>query len=43
MPRSIRIPDDLWHNALAAARDNDETLTAVVVRALDRYVKRNAR
>ena len=41
MPRSVRVPDELWHDALAAAQANGETLTAVVVRALERYVKKN--
>lgn len=39
MPRAIRIPDYLWFAALDRARDNGETLSEVVRRALERYVK----
>lgn len=39
-PRSIRIPDDLWNAAKAKAAERGETVTDVVVRALERYVKR---
>ena len=40
MPRSLRIPDDLWHAARAKARAEGTTLTAVVIAALRRYLKR---
>lgn len=40
MPRAVRIPDALWQAALAKARDNGETLSEVVRRALERYVAR---
>lgn len=39
MPRSLRIPDDVWQAALARAKREDTTLTAVVVRFLTRYGK----
>jgi hypothetical protein len=39
-PRAIRIPDVLWQAALAKAQDRDETVSDVVRRALERYVKR---
>jgi hypothetical protein len=39
-PRAIRIPDDLWQAALDRAHANGETLSEVVRRALERYVKR---
>ena len=39
-PRAIRIPDELWQAALEKARANGDTLSEVVRRALDRYVKR---
>ena len=39
-PRAIRIPDDLWQAALDAAEAKGETVSQVVRRALERYVKR---
>ncbi len=39
MPRSLRIPTDLWVAAVAKARAEETTVTAVVVAALRRYVK----
>lgn len=39
-PRAIRIPDDLWAAALEKAQAEGTTVTAVVLRALQRYVKR---
>ena len=36
--RNIRIAEDLWRAAQAAAKDRDEPLTAVIERALRRYV-----
>jgi hypothetical protein len=39
MPRSLRIPTDLWEAAVAKARAEGTTVTAVVVAALRRYVK----
>lgn len=40
MPRAVRIPDHLWQAALDKAHANGETLSEVVRRALERYVKR---
>ena len=40
MPRSLRIPTDLWDAALAKAQADGVTLTAVVIKALERYVKK---
>ena len=39
-PRSVRIPTPLWEAAKAKAEERGETLTDVIVRALERYVKR---
>jgi len=39
-PRAIRIEDDLWEQALEIAREREETVSEVVRRALERYVKR---
>ena len=39
MPRSMRIPEDLWTAAVAHAAAREETVTEVVVRALTRYVE----
>lgn len=40
MPRSLRIPTPLWDAAVAKAREEGTTVTAVVVKALERYVRR---
>lgn len=42
MPRSLRIPDEVWHAAVAKARAEGTTVTAVVVAALKRYIARKA-
>jgi predicted DNA-binding protein len=39
-PRAIRIPDDLWQAALEKAEANGDTVSDIVRRALERYVKR---
>ncbi len=39
-PRAIRIPDDLWQAALAKAAERGDTVSEVVRKALERYVKR---
>jgi len=39
-PRAIRIPDDLWAEALAKAAERGETVSDVVRAALARYVRR---
>jgi hypothetical protein len=38
--RSIRVEDALWAAALAKAGERGETVSAVVRKALERYVKR---
>lgn len=38
--RSVRVPDALWEAAKARAAERDETVTDVVLRTLERYVKR---
>jgi hypothetical protein len=40
MPRSLRIPEDVWVAAVEKARAEGTTVTAVVVAALRRYLKR---
>lgn len=37
--RSVRVPDELWQAALRVAHDRGETVTEVVLRALERYVR----
>jgi hypothetical protein len=39
-PRAIRIPDDLWRAALAKAAERGDTVSEVVRKALERYVRR---
>lgn len=39
LPRSLRIPDDVWRAALTKARAEGTTLTAVVVEALRKYAR----
>lgn len=38
--RAIRIPDDLWAAALAKAEERGDTVSEIVRKALERYVKR---
>ena len=38
--RAIRIPDDLWEAALAKAGERGDTVSEIVRKALERYVKR---
>lgn len=37
---SFRCPDELWEAAKVKAAEKDETLTDVLRKALERYVKR---
>ena len=37
--RSVRVPDELWQDAKRAAADRGETVTDVILRALERYVR----
>jgi len=36
--RAIRVPDTLWHAALAKAAERGETVSGIVRAALERYV-----
>jgi hypothetical protein len=38
-PRSVRVDDDLWNAAKVKARERDETISDVIVRALTEYVE----
>jgi len=40
-PRSIRIPDPVWSDAVATANARGDKLAQVVTEALRRYVARN--
>lgn len=37
--RAVRVPDDLWKAAQAAADGNGESVSDVIRKALERYVK----
>lgn len=37
--RHVRVPDELWEAAKRVAADRGETMTAVIIRALERYVR----
>jgi predicted transcriptional regulator len=37
--RSIRVPDELWEAVQRKASDRDETVTDVIIRALQRYLR----
>lgn len=37
--RNIRVPDDIWDAAKVCAAERGETVTAVLTRALKRYIK----
>jgi len=39
MPRSLRIPEDVWRAALEKAKAENTTVTAVVVEALRQFIK----
>lgn len=41
VPRQVRVPEKLWDTAKAAAEQNDETISDVIRRALDTYVRSN--
>lgn len=40
MPRSLRIPEDVWQAAVEKARTEGTTVTAVVVSALQTWLMR---
>jgi predicted transcriptional regulator len=37
--RTVRVPDELWQAAQRVAADRDETVTDVILRALERYTR----
>lgn len=37
--RNVRVPDDLWQAAMAKALERGESLSEVIRRALEKYVK----
>lgn len=37
--RNVRVPDDLWNDAMSKALDRGESLSEVIRRALEKYVK----
>jgi hypothetical protein len=37
--RTLRVADDIWFRAKEIAKDRGETLTAVILRALERYIR----
>ena len=37
--RNVRVPDHLWDAAMSKALDRDESLSEVIRRALEEYVK----
>ena len=37
--RTVRVSDELWNAAKQIAADRNETVTDVIVRALERYVR----
>jgi predicted HicB family RNase H-like nuclease len=39
-PRAVRVPGELWDAAKAKAAERGETVSDVIRRALERYVKR---
>lgn len=41
--RNVRVPDDVWQAAQAAAAANGTTVSAVIVDRLERYVARQRR
>ncbi len=38
--RGVRVPDDLWTAVKAKAEARGETATSVIIKCLERYVKR---
>lgn len=39
--RTVRVPDDTWKAAQERAAERGETVSAVVVRALERYIRQH--
>ena len=40
MPRSLRVPEDVWRAAVAKAKNEGTTLTALVTEWMRAYLKR---
>lgn len=40
--RNVRVPDDVWNAAKAAAQGRGETVSEVINAALRRYIARNS-
>ncbi len=40
-PRSVRVPNELWRAAQSRAAERGQTVTDVIVQALERYVMSN--
>lgn len=38
MPRSVRVPDDVWHAAVEKAKAEGTSVTSVVVAALEAFI-----
>lgn len=38
--RSVRVPDDIWEAAKAEAESREETVSDVIVAALEKYTRR---
>lgn len=41
--RTVRVPDDVWHEAKATADQRGETLSEVIRQALERYIRKHRR
>lgn len=37
--RTVRVSDEIWEEAMRKAHERGETLTAVIIRALVRYIR----
>lgn len=37
--RTVRVPDELWEPALAKAHDEGKTLTEVIIKALEAFLR----
>lgn len=37
--RTIRVPDEIWEPAMAKAHDEGKTLTEVIVKALEAFLR----
>jgi hypothetical protein len=41
--RTVRVPDKVWHDAKTTAETQGETLSDVIRRALEQYIKKHAK